>query len=145
MVGGPRKPHKKWKPNILEQKIKYFSQATSTPAAPEGSIFQILNDTSLHQFHKLSILDTTQGLKEHFQQIASIPKIATIITPEDMLWGIWKWKEKTSTSFSGRHLGHYHSIILPLMNDEVKVIQDKFLYVYTTFTNFAIKYQVVFP
>lgn len=44
------KTPKEMETKILEQKIKHFSQATSTPAATEGSIFQIPNDTPLHQY-----------------------------------------------------------------------------------------------
>lgn len=33
------------------------------------------------------------------------------VTEEDILYGFKSWKEKTSTSPSGRHLGHYRSLI----------------------------------
>ena len=37
--------------------------------------------------------------------------ISTLITTEDVKYGFGKWKESTSTSPSGRHLGHYKAII----------------------------------
>jgi hypothetical protein len=37
--------------------------------------------------------------------------ISTKITKEDLIYGFRKWKESTSTSPSGCHLGHYRAII----------------------------------
>jgi hypothetical protein len=37
--------------------------------------------------------------------------IPSSITPDDVAYGFSKWKESTSTSPSGRHLGHYKAII----------------------------------
>ena len=39
------------------------------------------------------------------------PPIPTIITTEDVMKGFQSWSESTSTSPSGRHLGHYKSLI----------------------------------
>ena len=38
-------------------------------------------------------------------------EINTIITPDQFISAIKIWKEQTSTSPSGRHLGHYKTII----------------------------------
>jgi hypothetical protein len=43
--------------------------------------------------------------------IKTIPPIPTLFTPQDIHKGFSKWKERTSTSPSGRHLGHYKAII----------------------------------
>jgi hypothetical protein len=40
-----------------------------------------------------------------------MPLIETTITPSDVQKGFSQWKEQTSTSPSGRHLGHYKAII----------------------------------
>jgi hypothetical protein len=45
------------------------------------------------------------------QHIRNRPTIKTTMSEEDIRRGISKWKEKTSTSPSGRHLGHYRAII----------------------------------
>ena len=113
---------KEMETKILDQNITHFGQASDTPAAMEGSIYQIPLDTPPNQFHTLLPPDTTQGLKAHFLRLSSTPNIDTRITPAQFISGIRKWKEKTSTSPSGRHLGHYHSIILPPMGDEEKNI-----------------------
>jgi hypothetical protein len=39
------------------------------------------------------------------------PTIPTDITEDDVTYGFKKWKETTSSSPSGRHLGHYKTII----------------------------------
>jgi hypothetical protein len=41
----------------------------------------------------------------------STPLIDTTITPETFITGIKRWRESTSTSPSGRHLGHYKALI----------------------------------
>ena len=43
--------------------------------------------------------------------VKNAPPIQTTISEEDFVYGIKGWKEKTSTSPSGRHLGHYKAII----------------------------------
>ena len=44
-------------------------------------------------------------------QVSSHADIPTSISDEDILYGFKGWKESTSTSPSGRHLGHYKSLI----------------------------------
>ena len=39
------------------------------------------------------------------------PKISTVLTEEDVSYGFKSWKESTSTSLSGRHLGHNKTMI----------------------------------
>jgi hypothetical protein len=39
------------------------------------------------------------------------PISADMITEADFIFGFKKWKERTSTSPSGQHLGHYKAII----------------------------------
>jgi hypothetical protein len=41
----------------------------------------------------------------------TIPKISTSITTKDVTKGFSQWKERTATSPSGRHLGHYKASI----------------------------------
>jgi hypothetical protein len=47
-----------------------------------------------------------------------LPKIDTEITFEEFIEGFSKWKEKTTTSPSGRHVGHYKLLNnLPIYED----------------------------
>ena len=86
---------------------------------------------------------TTQGLLQYFLQNQQTPEISTVITNEVFWNRIKKWKEKTRTSLSGRHLGHYHAQILLPMLDEPKDICTSFLYIHTRILNLAIQHQVV--
>lgn len=127
----------------MNQTIKHFSQATSTPLPLEGSIVHFPRTIHPWGLMKTPVPDTTNGLKKYFLRELNTPEISTAITPEDFQPGINKWKEKTSTSLLGRHLGHYHAQILPPMPEEPSDICYQFLYVHTGLLNLAIKHQVV--
>jgi hypothetical protein len=45
------------------------------------------------------------------QHIRDRPPIKSTLTSDDIVQGISKWQEKTTTSPSGRHLGHYKALI----------------------------------
>jgi hypothetical protein len=60
--------------------------------------------------------DNNQLLKEFLlsftpENIANSAPIKTTISEDDVKKGFGKWKEATSTSPSGRHLGHYKAIV----------------------------------
>ena len=40
-----------------------------------------------------------------------MPPISTHVSEDDVQQGFQKWKERTTTSPSGRHLGHYRSLV----------------------------------
>jgi hypothetical protein len=44
-------------------------------------------------------------------RVLNAPEISTKITENDITKGFGKWKETTSTSLLGRHLGDYQAII----------------------------------
>ena len=94
---------------LLEQKIKHFSQATrTTNGATMSKLFQCPRET--HPKHlKTLIPDTPHGLLKYFDRDPNTKEINLKISPEELRTGIKKWKEKTSTSPSKQHLGHYHA------------------------------------
>jgi hypothetical protein len=51
-----------------------------------------------------------------------MPEIPTLITTAELIEGIKKWKERTSTSPSGRHLGHLKAM---LANQKMKMSLSK--------------------
>lgn len=83
------------------------------------------------------------GLKKYFLRSQYTLEISPTITQEDFGQGIRKWKESTTTSPSGRHLGHHHAQILPQMPDKPKGLREMFLEVHTGILNPAVKHQVV--
>jgi hypothetical protein len=105
---------------------------TFTSLSPEA---QKILDTGLCPLERLSL----HPLLDEFLASFIIPdsiknekdtgRISTVISESDVRYGFSKWKETTSTSPSGRHLGHYKA-----------AIQDPILLTasMTTFLNIAI-------
>jgi hypothetical protein len=103
---------------------KSFRAAATSPCG-HGIIYDALSFTSLtepgRRFLEGQIPQSWYGddkLLHEFlisfmipQHIRNRPPIKTTMSEEDIRRGISKWKEKTSTSPSGRHLGHYRAII----------------------------------
>ena len=123
-----------WETSILDQETiekhlisynrKSFRAAAESPCG-HGIIYDALSFTSLtdsgrrfleghvpkHWYGDDKLLCeflTSFATPPH---IRNRPLIKTTMSEEDIRRGISKWKEKTSTSPSGRHLGHYRAII----------------------------------
>lgn len=110
--------------HILQYNRKSFRAAASSPCG-HGLIYDSLTFTSLspeaHQFLSGHIPPEWYGddelLKEFLMSfmipphIIARPQIKTSLSADDIVQGITKWKEATSTSPSGRHLGHYKALI----------------------------------
>ena len=63
--------------------------------------------------------DTSKRLLRIFK--TSKPELEIIVTKEKMMNRYKKWNERTVTSPSGRHLGHFHALFRPFkynLNDE---------------------------
>ena len=89
---------------LIHQQLTFNSLSPEAQAVLDGNIPQEWHEDNplLREFLlSFSIPD----------QIKKVKPIKTTLTTEDVRYGIGKWKEKTSTSPSGRHLGHYKAII----------------------------------
>jgi hypothetical protein len=107
---------------ILEKNIRHFRQAEFTPLASPEVIHKIgfgadtetaehlldgtgdptdITDDEWARFLLTSMKRTSEELKIE-------------ITAEKMMEKYTRWKERTSTSPSGRHLGHFHALFRPL-------------------------------
>jgi hypothetical protein len=75
------------------------------------------NDTLLREF--LSQFITPDHIRAR-------PPIKTTMTSDDIIKGFSKWKESTTTSPSGRHLGHYKAII---QDHTLLTCLTKFMYI----------------
>jgi hypothetical protein len=118
---------------ILEQNKKHFHQADKTPfagGAENTVLYDLIRYTGMSQAAK-DVVDGTFLAKygdelghilpktEQVIRELSMPeeikvlgkKIDTEILEEDFISGFKGWKESTSTSPSGRHLGHYKAIV----------------------------------
>ena len=125
---------------ILQQQHTHFSQANNT--LKEQHYIAHREDTmhqSLYQaFRNNNIQDTPEGLKRFFSIITN-KEMSTRITLDKFTKGIKQWKEKPSTSPSGRHLSHYHVQILPPMTQEKINSTDIFVRTYTAILNLSVK------
>jgi hypothetical protein len=89
---------------LIQDKLTYSSLSTAAASLLSGTVpYQwYRQDETLREFlTSFSIPDNVKGKKP----------ISTEITAKDVEKGFRTWKETTSTSPSGRHLGHYKAII----------------------------------
>jgi hypothetical protein len=107
---------------ILRRNIRHFRQAENTPLATPAVIRQIGFGADTDRAEQL--LDGTDdptditddewsrylltSMKRHSEELE------ITITAEKMMNKYRRWKERTSTSPSGRHLGHFHALFRPL-------------------------------
>ena len=110
--------------NLLRFNRNHFRAASASPCG-SGQIHEELTFTSLSEPAKELLNGTIppqwygndELLREFLTSFAIPPKIQTMpsipttITEDDVKFGFRKWKETTTTSPSGRHLGHYKAII----------------------------------
>ena len=129
---------------ILQQYRQHFRQASSTPLAKHQKIFSIPRDTHPKDLETLHLPDTERGFKQWFSP-NNTPQIKTLLTPHDFRQSVQNWKERTSTSPSGRHLGHYHAQILPQLPSEKEDLSVHFLYLHVTLLNLATQRNIIFP
>jgi hypothetical protein len=107
---------------ILQRNIRHFRQAEFTPLATPEVIRTIGFGANTNRAEQIlngsgDVTDITndewsryllKSMKRHSKEI----KIE--ITTEKMMEKYRRWKERTSTSPSGRHLGHFHALFRPL-------------------------------
>lgn len=123
--------------NLLRFNREHFRAAAASPCG-HGKIHEQLTFSSLSG-EAASLLDgnipkewigNDELLREFLtsfiipDSIKHLPDISTELTPQDVHRGFTKWKERTSTSLSGRHLGHYKALI---QNDMLLSTLTKFL------------------
>ncbi len=95
--------------------------------------------------------DKTSHFIDRLQYDDKIPKIDTEILMEDFIAGIKRWKERTTTSHSGRHLRHLHVLIAPDEvldpeedGDPTKELAEKILRVHLRMMNMAVLWATLY-
>ena len=128
---------------IIEQQERHFHQSANTPIATITDKMMDVTTSLFQNFRNSQIPDTTTQIKQHFER-EDPTEIPTLLTMEEFHKGIKKWRERTSTSPSGRHLGHYHAQILPDIPEEnEKGYTQTFLWIHTQILNLAIHHGVI--
>jgi hypothetical protein len=120
---------------LIERNIAHFGQAhmspfASSPLATELG-FEGTNDASINLLKgKLPTSfstcdDTTQLILEKFMLPPTIPPLDSNITFCEFKNALKKWDEHTTTSPSGRHLGHYRVLLQDVLDkEEVEIKQN---------------------
>jgi hypothetical protein len=99
---------------LIHDTLTFTSLSTSGDQLLEG----ILPDSWSHK------PDLLKSFLLSFAMPDPVPTITSIITEEQIKYGFKNWRERTSTSPSGRHLGHYRAIIT---DDMLRSCLTKFL------------------
>ena len=114
------------KKHIIEQSRRHFKQAQGTPftspplnqieSAEHPIAQEILKSGLPSEWSTVTPVGwnaETCNFIDRLQADDKVPKIDANISMEDFTQGIKKWKERTTTSPSGRHLGHLHVLLAP--------------------------------
>ena len=109
---------------LLRYNHAWFRQAAETPFG-HGDLFNLVGYSGLvteavdaivngacPDYLRAPMSREVQVFLEEFRRPANVQMVDTIISTKDYINAIKAWKETTSTSPSGRHLGHYHTAIL---------------------------------
>ena len=123
----------------MESMKQKFDWNTSTDEAEE-----VLKGT----YDNNGDVELTEIIKLIFRncvQISPPEKTSTEITVEQLRGKMKVWRELTTTSPSGRHLGHYKSLVTVIDKSlkeeerrELKETQERIAGCYVTITNYAI-------
>jgi hypothetical protein len=124
---------------LLERNIKHFRQAHGTPFTT-SPLIEILGDNGCNEA-ALAILNgkIPDGISKYPKLILQKLKrvrhsIPLIFTLEDMSEGFRKWKEQTTTSPSGKHLGIYKALVIAHRHN---ILTDKESKLHSTNNNFT--------
>jgi len=110
---------------LLDRNRQHFQQAHETPFF-DPRIINMVNDSADNEVSEAILNgDPVEVQLEEFPEVADfirkmarpddiqadLTRISEDISTDDVYYGFRKWRETTSTSPSGRHLGHYKSWI----------------------------------
>jgi hypothetical protein len=135
---------------ILERNFKHFGQANGTPftEAPLKDWLGKYGETETGQAiingDLRPTLDTgfpeTQTVLDLLQPFdPPAEPVSPLVTSGDFKSFFAKWKENTSTSPSGKHLGHYKALLSPALvdNDDLTAAANRIIDVHVALLNIA--------
>jgi hypothetical protein len=126
---------------LLQYNRTWFRQATDTPFG-NGELFHLLGYDGLTEEASAIVSGTCisymgipmsrelQTFLEECRRPGSVKEVSSFITIDAFTETVKEWKETTSTSPSGRHLGHYKTALL----------NDRLLALYVDMLNLPITY-----
>ena len=135
---------------ILERNFKNFGQANETPFTETpfkdwlGNFGETETGQAILTGELRPALDTgfpeTQTILDLLQPFdPPAQPISTLVTSDDCKSFFTKWKENTSTSPSGKNLGHYKALLSPAFtdNDELTDSPNRIIDVHVALLNIA--------
>jgi hypothetical protein len=107
---------------LMARNQRHFGQAEGTPftVAPLAELLSWEGDTEAAdlilrgEYTNAELDDITQLLLKHCQSVSDPDVIKPELTLEEFTGKLRIWRESTSTSPSGRHLGHYKAVCRPI-------------------------------
>jgi hypothetical protein len=107
---------------IMERNRRHFGQAQGTPftQAPLTDLLNWHADTETAELilqgtcTNDELDDVTQLLLKHCAATTKLDTITNGLTLDEFIGKVRAWREYTSTSPSGRYLGHYKTVIRPI-------------------------------
>ena len=110
---------------LLDNNTTHYAQASKTLFCKEPLSTEIglTGTSSLCQDIQNGTVDynrfppTTQHFLKACKRDQSVPTIDSHVSIDDLRQGIKAWDERTTTSLSGVHLGHYKALVLTLSDD----------------------------
>ena len=135
---------------IIERNKRHHNQVKNSPCTiePLKSLLGLNNRASFGNSVLEGIVDLTQLPLTKLQQLyfkemknteqPLIKKVTHKISLDEMTYTFTKWKERTITSQSGRHLGHYKALTVSDdedKNEEMKVFSLEMLSSYNVIVN----------
>jgi hypothetical protein len=129
---------------LLKRNIVHFQQAHGTPFTTEPLVKLDWNASSseanaiLHGQIPTEFQNSNPYVMEILHHIANceqLPEIDTYLSPNEIAQGFRQWKETTSTSPSGCHLGLRRIPTIPINNEEKEKIRSGILGIQTHIIN----------
>lgn len=120
---------------ILHYNCEWFRQSSDTPFG-SGVLYDLVGGDGLTEeadaiidgqcieYMGIPMSRELQVFLEECKRPESVPTISSIISLENFKTTVKKWKESTSTSPSGRHLGHYK---VSLVDDDIASLHTDML------------------
>jgi hypothetical protein len=113
---------------LLDSNRKHFGQAQGTPFTVSPLNLQVDFEASTQEckimlygnYDSISLDEVTALVVQHFQLLTECDALPSSITQKEMMDKYKFWPKSTTTSPSGRHLGHYRALLPGLQTETEK-------------------------
>lgn len=143
---------------MLARNRKHFHQAYGTPLTKHpwpnlldwAATSETAQDILAGHYHNSDLTTIQAAIFKKCTKEFDTPLVQRQLTIGEVKGKLKSWRETTSTSPSGRHLGHYRAMIQKLTfipdaseRDKLENYQNKILALYTDVINYGTKYSYI--